>query len=169
MKKNLIILVALMMLALNINASAETIANGTESIDVNAQMVDNSTTPNVYSLEITWDEMNFSYVKEGEVKWNPATHKYEDKTQGTWSDYESKITVTNHSNKDVTVAFSFAPETNFNNLTGVFDIASKNLSAGVENHPESADSFESKFKLQGVYTSESSNSIKVGTITIRVS
>ena len=62
-----------------------------------------------YSVEITWGSMEFDY-KVPDKEWNPETH--EEQTvdgSGGWTCKEgaNEITVKNHSNADVKVAFDF--------------------------------------------------------------
>lgn len=62
-----------------------------------------------YSVEITWGSMEFDY-KVPDKEWNPETHEEQPVAgSGGWTCKEgaNKITVKNHSNENVKVAFDF--------------------------------------------------------------
>ena len=61
----------------------------------------------VYSVDIAWTNMNFTYTGAGEGTWNPETHQYEGGTEASWTDSNASVTVINHSNAAVTVTASF--------------------------------------------------------------
>ena len=61
----------------------------------------------VYSVDIAWTDMNFTYTGAGEGTWNPETHQYEGGTEASWTDSNASVTVINHSNAAVTVTASF--------------------------------------------------------------
>ena len=61
----------------------------------------------VYSVDIAWTDMNFTYTGAGEGTWNPETHQYEGGTEASWTDSNASVTVINHSNTAVTVTASF--------------------------------------------------------------
>ena len=61
----------------------------------------------VYSVDIAWTDMNFTYTGTGEGTWNPETHQYEGGTEASWTDSNASVTVINHSNAAVTVTASF--------------------------------------------------------------
>ena len=61
----------------------------------------------VYSVDIAWTDMNFTYTGAGEGTWDPETHQYEGGTEASWTDSNASVTVINHSNAAVTVTASF--------------------------------------------------------------
>lgn len=72
------------------------------------------TTPYVVSVDIKWESMEFTYSDGNKGTWDPTTHTYTGSTQGSWSwnnqtetQNAPAITVINHSNTGVNVAFSF--------------------------------------------------------------
>lgn len=62
----------------------------------------------VYSVDIVWKDLNFTYNSAFEGTWNPKTHEYENGTTAGWSAGTGTITVTNHSNTDITATPSYA-------------------------------------------------------------
>ncbi|MBQ7290801.1 MAG: hypothetical protein IJW76_03635 [Clostridia bacterium] len=70
-----------------------------------------------YSVEITWGSMEFDY-KVPDKEWNPETHREEEVAgSGGWTCKEgaNKITVKNHSNENVKVAFAFKENSQYYN------------------------------------------------------
>lgn len=62
----------------------------------------------VYSVDIIWGDMIFTYTEDYAGTWNPETHELDDVKDAYWSaDNDNSITVINHSNKAVDVKFAF--------------------------------------------------------------
>ena len=92
----------------------------------------------VYSVEIAWDSMDFTYNYGTGGGWDPTTHTYEEGTGKGWTGANTEtaketasadLTVTNHSNAAVSVSAKFSgQDTAISNgvtatLTGnVFDL-----------------------------------------------
>ena len=111
MKKFVFILLTLaLVLVMSTTAFAETIENnpGSQDIDVSAKYVDSVSAPTKYSVDVTWGAMEFTYTVSGTKTWDPETHTYTTSTQPTWTASGNTITVTNHSNTDITASFTFS-------------------------------------------------------------
>ena len=80
---------------------------GSYSADVKGTYHAGSSGAVVYSVDIAWTDMNFTYTGAGEGTWNPETHQYEGGTEASWTDSNASVTVINHSNAAVTVTASF--------------------------------------------------------------
>lgn len=172
MKKTAIAILALMLIAAQaVTASAETVTgkNSTKSIDVKAKYTSGITTPDVYSVDVTWGKMEFTYSAAGTRDWDPATHTYIDKTSASWNADGNDVTVVNHSNKDVNVNFAYASDSSFNGVTGQFTVATDTLSAGAVGNPEGADSVSTELNLSGTLSNTVAEFTKVGSITISLS
>ena len=127
MKKIVTILFALVLIpAMSITAFAATIENssGSQDIDVSAKYVDSVSTPTKYSVDVTWGAMEFTYTVSGTKTWDPETHTYTASTQPAWTAGGNTITVTNHSNTDITASFAFSALTAYNAVTGSFSSTS---------------------------------------------
>ena len=74
----------------------------------------------VYSVDIAWTDMNFTYTGAGEGTWNPETHQYEGGTEASWTDSNASVTVTNHSNAAVKATASYQAETGYESTTMTF-------------------------------------------------
>ena len=128
--------------------------NESQSINVIAKRTDTTENNVVYSVDMKWDDMTFTY---------------HEKSIGGWDKNTADILVTNHSNADVKVGFVYKTAGN-TDLTATLDVTESTLKAGVENDYEHADNVTSKLTLSGKPNETVSESgCKIGTITITVS
>ena len=144
---------------------------GTASCDVKATYVDGTSGGaggTVYSVVIDWGDMAFTYTAAAGT-WDPAKHAYTGAEGGVWKvDKEggNTITVTNHSNTDVTAAFNYAPAEGFTGISGSFDNALLNLPTAVGTAVEAAPKGTASLSLDGALDSAATTSTKIGTITV---
>lgn len=173
-KKTALVLTLAMVFSLApLSAYADTIgtAGGTASHDVTATYRAGSsggTGGTVYSVDITWGDMAFTYTAEAGI-WDPATHKTTGAEGGVWTvDNEggNTITVTNHSNTGVTAAFSYAAADGFGDISGTFDNASLTLESAVGTAVEAAPKATASLSLNGALGSTTADNTKIGTITV---
>ena len=176
-KKTALVLTLAMVFSLApLSAYADTIdrVNGTATHDVTATYVDGSSGGaggTVYSVDITWGDMAFTYTAEAGI-WNPANHTYTGAEGGAWAvDKEggNTITVTNHSNTDVTAAFSYAPAEGFTGISGTFDNASLALKSAVGTEVTNAPTGTAALTLDGALGSDTTANTTIGTITVTLS
>lgn len=136
-------------------------------------------TPNeneVISVDVSWDAMEFTYTPASAGTWDPSTHTYTDGTaEGSWDSEKNAITVTNHSNVDVTASFGFAPEEDLD-VTGEFRdgegqaVTAVNLPSadnGQNGEPGTASEERVTFHITG--GSIQSDTPSLGTITVAIS
>lgn len=141
-----------------------------DPIDVTAKYNDSTTEPTVYSVDLTWEDMTFTYNESGTRTWNPDTHTYTDTTSAGWDKVTAAVTATNHSNAQVTVKFDYTPQGN----TGVNASMSKDsfkLAAGVENKPNEAATDSSILTIDSGTKPNSSvtaEGVTIGTITVTI-
>lgn len=139
-------------------------------IDVTAKYNNSATEPTVYSVDLTWEDMTFTYNESGTRIWDPDTHTYKDTTSAGWDKVTAAVTATNHSNTKVTVSFTYTPQGD----TGVTASMSKLrfiLDAGVENYPDDAATDSSLLTIKGDTTPDSSvtaEGVTIGTITVTI-
>ena len=140
-----------------------------DPIDVTAKYNDNTADSIVYSVDLTWEDMTFTYNESGTRIWNPDTHTYTDTTSAGWDKITAAVTATNHSNAQVTVKFDYTPKGN----TGVNASMSKDsfkLTAGVENKPNEAATDNSILTITGTpNNSVTAEGVTVGSITVTIS
>lgn len=143
--------------------------NESQSINVIAKRIDTTENNVVYSVDMKWDDMTFTYHEKTTRIWNSSDHTYSEKTTGEWNKNTADILVTNHSNAVVKVGFVYKTVGN-TGLAGTLDVMESTLKAGVENDYEHADSVTSKLTLSGKPNETISESgSKIGTITITIS
>ena len=148
-----------------------------EVIPVTGAYSGTGTILDVYSVDIEWGEMAFTYNTTGDKQWNPETHKYNFTEGDGWTvntpDTGDKITVTNHSNLPVDVAFSFTKDSNSykGEYTGTVNVIEGNtrLEAGVENHPTDAKFVKGQLVLDGTLNVVETTSTTLGTVTVALS
>ena len=129
MKKLFATLLAVAMLAsVSVTAFAAETNHGTQDteITVGGSYVSGAAGSSVISVDIEWEDMNFTYSVASQGTWNPATHAYDGQTEGGWSDNTPAITVTNHSNVAVNATLGFTAD-----VTGV--VGTFTEASGTEN------------------------------------
>lgn len=141
-----------------------------DPIDVTVKYNDSATEPTVYSVDLTWEDMTFTYNESGTRTWDPDTHTYTDTTSAGWDKVTAAVTATNHSNAPVTVKFDYTPQGD----TGVTASMSKLsfiLAAGVENYPNDAATDSSALTIKGdtkPNDSVTAEGVTIGTITVTI-
>ena len=124
----------------------------------------------MYSVDLTWEDMTFTYNESGTRTWDPDTHTYTDTTSAGWDKISAAVTATNHSNAQVTVKFDYTPQ----GATGVNASMSKDsfkLAAGVENKPNEAATDSSNLTIDSrtkPNATVSAAGTVIGTITVTI-
>ena len=173
-KKTALVLTLAMVFSLApLSAYADTIsaAGGTASHDVTATYRADSSGGaggKVYSVDITWGDMAFTYTAAAGI-WDPTTHKTTGAEGGAWTvDKEggNTITVTNHSNADVTAVFNYAAAEGFTGISGSFDKESLALKTAVGTEVANAPTGTAALTLTGALGSDTTANTTIGTITV---
>lgn len=171
-KKALSVIIALvLMAAMSISAAAAnaTTGAGTKDIDVSAKYVDGVATETVYSVDVAWDSMEFTYTVSGTKVWNPAKHDYEVSTSDAWSTENNGITVVNHSNAAVKAEFSFAPVESYSSVSGTFSAASLSFPSAEGKALNAAElTGKTVLTLSGTLDKSVVDMTKVGTVTVTI-
>ena len=90
--------------------------NGGNTQDVTVEVTDVTSADEVRYVVVAWESMEFTYNKGSEGTWNTTTHSYDNVVGADWEDDSATITVTSHSNVEVTASATFdgsAISTNF--------------------------------------------------------
>ena len=173
-KKTALVLTLAMVFSLApLSVYADTIdrVGGTATHDVTATYVDGSSGGaggTVYSVDITWGDMAFTYTAEAGI-WDPANHTYTGAEGGAWTvdkDGGNTITVTNHSNADVTAVFNYAAAEGFTGISGSFDKDSLDLKSAVGTEVANAPTGTAALTLTGALGSDTTANTTIGTITV---
>lgn len=174
MKKRLSIILSMaMVLAMGTTVfAAEGNANvgtGEQNIDVEAKYSGGVTTPTVYSVDVSWDAMEFTYAVGGTNEWNPETHEYEDNTTAQWVANGNTISVVNHSNAAVDASFAFNALDEFSTVNGSFDTAFFTLPSAEGKAVDSAELVgKAALTLDGTLDETVTDFTKIGTITVTI-
>ncbi len=149
-------------------ASPVTTRGGSDSAEVRGTYVAGGAAATVYSVDITWGSMEFTYTDASAGTWNPETHQYDDVVAAQWSCEAdaNKVSVANHSNAAVTVQFSYASEPEYNGITGTFSAAKLDLASAVGTDLVNAPAGHATLDLSGALSSEKTASTKIGTVTV---
>ncbi len=142
--------------------------NGTATKAVTASYHSGTGGGTVYSVDITWGSMAFTYSEGSSPTWNPATHTYSSGGTGGWSHNGNKITVTNHSNTKVTANLTYTPEAGYDGISGNFDKTEMDLATAVDTPVTSAPTDTAALTLSGTLASTLTDPTTVGTITVTI-
>lgn len=154
--------------------SSYTPSNNSHDVYVTYQEGESSAT--IYSVDIVWESMEFTYTSASEGTWDPSTHAFTDKESASWSFANNKITVTNHSNAEVKATFSYTSTTNYSAVKGVFvDVYKKpipsatlTLNSAVGSAREAAPSGDAFLSLSGELPSRLETKTVCGTVTVTI-
>ena len=151
-------------------------ANRSDSRNVYVTYQEGKSSATIYSVDIVWQSMEFTYTSASEGTWDPETHDYTNKQDASWSFVNNKITVTNHSNTEVNATFSYTPAANFDTVSGAFVDVYKNpipsatltLNSAVGSAQEAAPSDDVFLSLSGELPSRLETKTVCGTVTVTI-
>lgn len=126
MKKTISLILALaLVMSLSVTAfAAEGIGNGgTDSANVKGTYKATAAST-VYSVDISWSGLEFTYNGAYEGEWNPSTHRYDNAAEAGWAEGNGTITVTNHSNIGITAVPSYKAATGYESASMTFSTSS---------------------------------------------
>ena len=167
MKKQ-VFLSIILLFALLLCASVPAFA---DSQDVSGTYVPAGPGTEVISFDIAWGAMSFTYTPS----WEPSTHT---DLGGTWTATGNTVTVTNHSNVDVNVSFTFDSLNSLATIVGSTFTYSKTeftpnsvvkLAAGVVGQVSAADNVTATLTLTGSLPETHESGAKIGTVSVMVS
>ena len=132
MKKMTSLLLALIMvMSLSTVAFATETTNGTGdySAEVTGSYVPGTTSSGtIFSVEIDWTPMSFTYHAEKAPVWDPVNHKYSETAKAHWEG-EGTITVTNHSNAKISATPKYTAAEGFGDATMSFSPSVLNVTS----------------------------------------
>lgn len=172
MKKLLTIILSLALLSMAsvtaFAASPITSEDGSDSADVKGTYVAGGSATTVYSVDITWGSMEFTYTDVSSGTWNPQTHQYDGAATAGWScaTDANKITVTNHSNAAVIAQLSYTPDAKYSGIAGSFTKETLALATAEDTEFSNAPSDSAELTLSGKLSSDTAASTKIGTVTV---
>lgn len=124
MKKNIVVILCFVQV-LVASISIANIAYGdtdppTYNKIVKGKVIDETDKKKIYSVDVTWGAMDFTYTRTITPVWNEQTHDYDEQTNAKWSAVGNYIQFTNHSNTAVTASMSYKKGKGYNGVNGTF-------------------------------------------------
>lgn len=148
-------------------ADQDGVGTGSYNTDVKGTYYAGSSSDVVYSVDIAWTDMSFTYTGAGEGTWDPETHQYSGSSEGAWTASNDSITVTNHSNAAVKATASYQAETGYESTTMTFGNNGATVATAVGTEVDLAPSATITVTPGGTLA-ESANGGKIGTITVSI-
>lgn len=137
--------------------------------DVKATYYANTKAETVYSVDIEWGNMEYTYTIDSEGTWNPETHQFDGASgEGNWScdTGANQVTVTNHSNAAVKANFSYVSEEGYDGITGTFDKNTQDLATAEGTEVLNAPKETSTLSLSGALKKNVTTPTTIGTATV---
>ena len=148
-------------------ADQDGVSTGDYTADVNGTYQAGGSGAVVYSVDIAWTNMNFTYTGAGEGTWDPETHQYSGSSEGAWTASDDSITVTNHSNAAVKATAKFEADSGYESTTMTFGNNGATVATAVGTDVASAPSATITVTPGGTLA-ESADGGKIGTITVSI-
>lgn len=120
MKKAVSLVLAAMM-AVALPGAALAVEQGDQSHAVTGHYESGAESPIIYSVDISWGSLDFTYTDASKGSWNAQEHVYQGATPASWNPGNATITVTNHSNAAITATPSYQAELGFESAIITFD------------------------------------------------
>lgn len=144
--------------------------DGSQNIDVKAKYVDSTVSGTVYSVDVAWGAMEFTYTRSGSKDWDPTNHDYVDRTTSAWTASGNEIRVTNHSNTAVKASFAYQSADGYTAVSGNFSHADVTLPSAVGKATDSAElTGETTLTLTGELNRDTTAATKIGNVTVTIS
>ena len=171
MKKRLAMLLALaMMMSTTAIAADVEAAGGSSDASVKATYEEGTgASAVIFSVDIEWEGLSFTYYEESNPVWDPTTHDYtsgEYQAEGWDKSQAGTVTVTNHSNTDILANFTYGAKSGFDSATMNFDFAQIYVASPVADKTEKT---ASNSVVPGGTLPEGTDNAEIGTITVTIS
>ncbi|MBR4879014.1 MAG: hypothetical protein IKU13_04215, partial [Clostridia bacterium] len=113
----------------------------------------------IYSIDITWGSLEYTYNAASTGTWDPETHTYKNVAEANWTceNGADTITVTNHSNAAVNVNVTYTTNDNYTSVIGTLDKSSFELATAEGTSFSAAPSNTAKLELSGTLSSDANN------------
>ena len=127
-------------------------------------------TDTVYSVDVKWGSLEYTYSSGVTKSWDPTTLKYKE-TSGTssWTCQEGadKITVTNNSNADITASLAY--DRTDSNITGTFTNSKIGLKSAEGTNVGESPSETTTLSLKGALSDTTAEKKEIGNVTVTIS
>lgn len=165
------IIAATLALTLSMSMGNFVYAAEDESADIKATyQAGKENTDTVYSVDVKWGSLEYTYSSGVTKSWDPTTLKYKE-TSGTssWTcqDGADQITVTNNSNADITASLAYA-ETG-SNITGTFTNSKIGLKSAEGTNVGKSPSETTTLSLKGALSDTTAVKKEIGNVKVTIS
>lgn len=165
------IIAATLALTLSMSMGNFVYATDDSSADIKATyQAGKENTDTVYSVDVEWGSLEYTYSSGVTRSWDPKTLKYKE-TSGTssWTcqDGADKITVTNNSNADITASLAYAKTDS--NITGTFTNSKIGLKSAEGTNVEESPSETTTLSLEGALSDTTAERQEIGKVTVTIS
>ena len=127
-------------------------------------------TDTVYSVDVKWGSLEYTYSSSVTKSWDPTTLKYKE-TSGTssWTCQEGadQITVTNNSNADITASLAY--DKIDSNITGTFTNSKIGLKSAEGTNVGESPSETTTLSLKGALSDTTAAKEEIGNVTVTIS
>lgn len=118
-------LVLVMIFGLSVTAFAAeeiTNTNDSSSTDVHGTYIAGTSGGTVFSVDISWSDMNFTYYGASSPVWDPVTHTYSgEEREAGWADSDACIELSNHSNAHIFVNLVYYAKDGYKDARVLFE------------------------------------------------
>lgn len=169
MKKLISLILALaMVLSLSVAAFAASTVDPESKVVTGTYVGDSTTT--VYSVEIEWTDLSFTYSAGSKGTWDPDSHQYSDPVAAGWGGKTATITVTNHSNTQIVATPAYVAVTGYEDAKMAFDTTALSVATADNGTNGGAGTavVGTITVTPGGTLPEGTNNTKIGTITISI-
>ncbi len=155
-------------LVLSMGATAFAAEESTQ--DVKAKYVKSAAADIVYSVDISFGSMEFTYTPESEGTWDAEKHEFVNKKAAAWNyNGQNTVKVTNHSNSAISVALDFKATEDYKDITGDFaDNKLMELATAVGTTVDAAPTKTAALTLKGALPATAEENVTIGTVTVTI-
>lgn len=172
MKKTISIIMALALaatLSTVVFAAEADDGNLKKNISVKAKYVEDIKASKTIQADVIWGKMEFTYSVNGTKTWNAKTHEYDIDTNGKWSAKGNDISVTNHSNRDIDVDFTYDPLDKYSFVKGEFTYDAVTIPTAENKAVDDENlTISTALTLSGGLSSDVTDLTKVGNVAVTI-
>lgn len=142
-----------------------------ETRNVQATYVASTKAQTVYSVDIEWGNMQYTYTIDSEGTWDPETHSFTNASEGKWtcSKGADEVKVTNHSNAAVKAAFNYEAGSGYESIDGSFNNQETTLPTAENTEVSKAPNDTATLSLSGALKKDVPTATTIGTATVTLS
>ena len=127
-------------------------------------------TDTVYSVDVNWGSLEYTYSSGVTKSWDPTTLKYKEASgTSSWTCQEGadQITVTNNSNADITASLAY--DKTDSNITGTFTNSKIGLKSAEGTKVGESPSETTTLSLKGALSDTTAEKKEIGKVTVTIS